>query len=52
MSQKRIARIEAAPGRTSLDQISRLVALLGGQVVIEYQDQAGKRKPDRPRAGW
>lgn len=35
VSQKRVARIEAAPERTSFDQISKLVTLLGGRVVIE-----------------
>jgi HTH-type transcriptional regulator/antitoxin HipB len=35
VNQKRIAAIENAPGVTSFDQISRLVAALGGRVVIE-----------------
>jgi HTH-type transcriptional regulator/antitoxin HipB len=35
VSQKRIARIEAHPGRTSTAQIAKLVALLGGRLVIE-----------------
>lgn len=34
VGQKRLARIEANPGRTSLDQVAKLVALLGGQLVI------------------
>jgi HTH-type transcriptional regulator/antitoxin HipB len=38
LSQKRIARIEAAPGRASFDQITKLVSLLGGQMVIEVVD--------------
>ena len=35
VSQKRIARIEAAPGRASLDQVAKLVALLGGRLSIQ-----------------
>ncbi len=35
VSQRRIAAIEAAPGRASFDQISRLVAALGGRLVID-----------------
>ena len=35
LSQKRIARIESAPGRISMDQLAKLVALLGGRIVIE-----------------
>lgn len=35
ISQKRIARIEAAPEVTSFGQIARLVSALGGRLVIE-----------------
>jgi len=35
VNQKRVARIEAAPGVTSFDQISRLVALMGYRLVLE-----------------
>jgi HTH-type transcriptional regulator / antitoxin HipB len=35
VNQKRVARIEAAPGVTSFDQISRLVALMGHRLVLE-----------------
>lgn len=35
VNQKRIARIEAAPGVTSFDQIARLVASLGGRLVLQ-----------------
>lgn len=38
VNQKRAARIENAPGVTSFDQISRLVAALGGRLVIEVPD--------------
>jgi HTH-type transcriptional regulator/antitoxin HipB len=35
VNQKRIARIESAPGVTGYDQISRLVSTLGARLVIE-----------------
>lgn len=35
VSQKRVARIEAAPEVTSFDQISRIAAALGYRLVIE-----------------
>lgn len=38
VNQKRVARIENAPGLTSFDQISRMVAALGGRLVIETPD--------------
>lgn len=44
VSQKRIARIEAAPERTSLAQMAKLVALLGGRLVIA-DGQADAKKP-------
>jgi HTH-type transcriptional regulator/antitoxin HipB len=40
VSQKRIARIEAAPDVTSFDQISRLVSAMGGRLVVEDVAQA------------
>jgi HTH-type transcriptional regulator/antitoxin HipB len=48
VNQKRIARIETAPGRTSLAQVAKLVALLGGRLVIEDGATAGKN----PNATW
>ncbi|CAN5827260.1 hypothetical protein BH11PSE13_BH11PSE13_30790 [soil metagenome] len=45
VNQKRVARIEAAPGVTSFDQISRLVALMGYRLVLEEVP-----KTDAPRA--
>ena len=55
VNQKRVAAIERAPGVTGFDQIARLVAALGGRLVIELPDappsatpapvnQAAKRK--------
>jgi len=41
VSQKRIAWIESVPSRTSFDQISRLIAALGGRLVIEIPPSAG-----------
>jgi HTH-type transcriptional regulator/antitoxin HipB len=38
VNQKRAARIESAPGVTSFDQICRLVAALGGRLVVEMKD--------------
>jgi HTH-type transcriptional regulator/antitoxin HipB len=35
VSQKRIARIEAAPEVTSFDQIARIVTALGHRIVVE-----------------
>ena len=35
VNQKRIARIEAAPEVTGFDQIARMVATLGGRLVVE-----------------
>lgn len=40
VNQKRIARIESAPGVTSFDQIARVVSALGGRLVV--QDLAEK----------
>jgi transcriptional regulator with XRE-family HTH domain len=40
VNQKRAARIESAPGVTGFDQIARLVAGLGGRLVIETQEAA------------
>ncbi len=61
VNQKRVARIENAPGLTSFDQISRLVAALGGRLVIETQDNQSPattakkgrhRKPAAPQGNW
>jgi len=52
VSQKRVARIESAPDRTSFDQITKLVALLGGRVVIEDTGQVARKKPNPTPGGW
>ena len=35
VNQKRVARIENAPGLTGFDQIAKMVAALGGRLLIE-----------------
>jgi len=40
VNQKRVARIEGAPGVTSFDQIARLVNALGGRLLIEVPDES------------
>ena len=56
VSQKRVAWIESVPGRTSFDQLSRLVAALGGRMVIEVPPkEAGKpagKSARKPAAKW
>ena len=39
VSQNRIARIEAYPSRIKFEQVSRLVAALGGRIVVEVSDE-------------
>ena len=38
VNQKRLAAIEKSPGVTGFDQIARLVAALGGRLVIDAAD--------------
>jgi HTH-type transcriptional regulator/antitoxin HipB len=40
VSQKRIARIEAAPEVTAFDQIARMVSAMGGRLVVEEASPA------------
>lgn len=47
VNQKRVARIEANPGVTSFDQISRMVALMGYRLVLEERP-SHQDKPDTP----
>jgi len=58
VNQKRAARIESAPGVTAFDQIARLVAALGGRLVVEMPDtpdasvpQSGRRKASAAATG-
>ncbi|MSU48004.1 MAG: helix-turn-helix domain-containing protein [Opitutus sp.] len=48
VSQKRIAAIENAPGVTGFDQMARLVAALGGRLVIEAADVRPAASADNP----
>ena len=48
VNQKRVARIESAPGKTSFDQIARLVSTLGGRLVIEDLQAPTATPPARP----
>lgn len=61
VNQKRIARIETAPGVTGFDQISRIVTALGGRMVIETGDDPAVKPKDpgsktkrasQPKATW
>ena len=45
VSQKRIARIEAAPEVTAFDQIARMVSALGGKLLV---DDAGAARVGAP----
>jgi HTH-type transcriptional regulator / antitoxin HipB len=50
VSQRRVAAIEAAPGRASFDQLSKIVAILGGQLSVSElatgtAHRAARQKP-------
>jgi HTH-type transcriptional regulator/antitoxin HipB len=45
VNQKRAAKIERNPGVTSFDQIARLIASLGGRIVIEMMDEITSSAP-------
>lgn len=47
VNQKRMARIESAPGVTSFDQIARVVSALGGRLVIQDATEQTDAKTDR-----
>ena len=49
VNQKRIARIESAPGVTSFDQIARVVSALGGRLVIQDATEKADAKADRTK---
>ncbi|MFA5264040.1 MAG: helix-turn-helix domain-containing protein [Opitutaceae bacterium] len=52
VNQKRIAKIEAAPGVTSWDQIAQIIAALGGRIAIEDTgDPAVAAKATKPPPG-
>ncbi len=47
VNQKRAARIERYPGVTSFDQIARLVAAMGGRIVIEMTEEFARPAKDK-----
>ena len=49
VTQKRIARIEAAPEVTAFDQIARMVAAMGYRLMI---DEPSKYKVSEPGPTW
>lgn len=55
VNQKRMARIESAPGVTSFDQIARVVSALGGRLVIQdLTEQPGAKASAKikPKGNW
>lgn len=48
VSQKRIARIEAAPELTSFDQIARMVAAMGARLLVDELPQHRVAEPAPP----
>jgi HTH-type transcriptional regulator / antitoxin HipB len=55
VSQRRIAAIEAAPGRASFDQLFKIITLLGGRLSISDSEAsavkpAAKKTPTRNAA--
>ncbi len=51
VSQKRVARIEAAPELTSYDQIARYVTALGGHLVLTEPPRHEANEPATPYVG-
>ena len=52
LSQKRVAGIEKNPQVTSIDQISRIIGILGARLVVEEPDRADKSQNPRARTDW
>jgi HTH-type transcriptional regulator / antitoxin HipB len=62
VSQRRIAAIEAAPGRASFDQLSKIIAILGGQLSVgelttdtaqpSPKQKAAKKASRSEKADW
>ena len=51
VSQKRVARIEAAPELTSFDQIARMVSAMGARLMIEEGPAHRVAEPPAPYGG-
>jgi len=49
VNQKRVARIESAPGLTSFDQIATIVNALGGRLVIDVEEPEQAQNTSRKR---
>ena len=54
VSQKRVARIEAAPEVTAFDQIARIVSILGCQLVVDEAQAHGvaESEPAPYKPNW
>lgn len=52
LSQKRVAGIEKNPQVTSIDQISRIIGILGARLVVEELDRDDKSQNQRVHTGW
>jgi len=51
VSQKRVARIEAAPELTSFDQIARMVSAMGARLMVDELPKHQVSEPARPYGG-
>lgn len=49
VKQARIAEIEANPGAVSLDQLTKLLAALGGTLHLHVEDDAPAAAPQAPK---
>ena len=57
VNQKRLARIESAPERTSFEQISRLVTALGGRLEVSLAssmpaNQSAAKDSEKASSSW
>lgn len=50
VSQRRIAAIEAAPGRASFDQLSKIITILGGQLSVGDLTTGAAQPPPKQKA--
>lgn len=49
VSQRRIAAIEAAPGRAGFDQLSKIIAILGGQLSVSDLETGTAQRTAKPK---
>ena len=52
VSQKRIARIEAAPEVTAFDQVARMVSAMGARLVVEEPAAPAAHEPPAGGQRW